>query len=80
MCQVDLLVQTKYSIYVCEIKFRRKIPKNVIDEMYAKISRMEIPKTMSIRPVLIYEGSLSNRIREEDFFDHIIHFADFLVG
>ena len=80
MCQVDLLVQTKHSIYVCEKKFRKKIQKNVIDEMYAKISRMEMPKMVSIRPVLIYEGNLSSRIREEDFFDHIIHFGDFLAG
>lgn len=48
--------------------------------MYAKISQMEMLKMVSIRPVLIYEGNISSGIREEDFFDHIIHFADFLTG
>lgn len=78
-CQVDLLIRTKYTVYVCEIKFKRKIEKNIIAEVYEKISRIPFPGMLSIRPVLIYEGDLSNKVREEDFFDCIINFSDLLL-
>jgi hypothetical protein len=78
-CQVDLIIRTKYSVYVCEVKFRRKIGKGVIDEVYEKISRIKVKNILSIRPVLIYEGMLSENLLREDFFDRIIRFSDLLV-
>jgi AAA+ ATPase superfamily predicted ATPase len=77
-CQVDLIIKTKYSVYVCEVKFRRKIGKGVIDEVYEKISRIKFKELLSIRPVLIYEGMLSENLLREDFFDRIIRFSDLL--
>ena len=78
-CQVDLIITTKYSVYVCEVKFRRKIGKGVIDEVYEKISRIKFKELLSIRPILIYEGMLSDNLLREDFFDRIIRFSDLLV-
>ena len=77
-CQIDLLIQTHHTIYVCEIKFRKQIPLSVIDEVKEKIRKIEIPKTTSVRPVLIYEGQLSSNIRSENFFSHLIPFEDLL--
>lgn len=77
-CQIDLLLQSKYSVYLCEIKFRKKIDTTVIDEMLQKMSRLAIPKMTSIRPVLIYEGELSSKVLEEDFFDRVIPFSNLL--
>ena len=31
-CQIDLLIQTRHTLYPCEIKFRRQIGGSVIDE------------------------------------------------
>lgn len=75
-CQVDLLIHTKYTLYVCEIKFKRKIGRDVIDEVISKIPKIKVPSTMTVRPVLIYEGELSSQIPRENFFSHIIKLDD----
>lgn len=77
-CQIDLLIQTKHTLYVCEIKFRKHIPYNVIEEVQNKISKLKIGSTMSVRPVLIYEGELPQSIKSENFFSNIISFQDLL--
>ena len=77
-CQIDLLIQTRHTLYVCEIKFRKQISLSVIDEVKEKIRKIKIPKMTSVRPVLIYEGALSNNIESENFFSHLISFKDFL--
>ena len=77
-CQIDLLIQTRHTLYVCEIKFRKQIPLSVIDEVKEKIRKIKIPRTTSVRPVLIYEGELSGNIRSENFFSHFIPFEELL--
>ena len=77
-CQIDLLIQTRHTLYVCEIKLRKKITRHIIPEVQDKIARLKKPKNMTIRPVLIYEGELDPCIEEEDFFDRCSHFADLL--
>lgn len=78
-CQIDLLIQTKHTVYVCEIKFRKKITTDVIDEVTKKIQCLKIPKIVSTRPILIYEGELSPKIQQNDFFSHIISFDELLA-
>ena len=77
-CQIDLLIQAKHTIYVCEIKFRSKIESKVISEVKEKIRRLKKVNSCSIRPILIYQGKLSDRINEEDYFDKTICFDDLL--
>jgi uncharacterized protein len=79
-CQIDLLIQTRHTLYVCEIKFRKQITLNIIDEVKEKIRKIKVPKTMPVRPVLIYEGKLSSNIRSENFFSHLIPFEDLLLS
>ena len=79
-CQIDLLIQTRHTLYICEIKFRKQIPLSVVDEVKEKIHKIKIPKTTSVRPVLIYEGELSSNIKAENFFSHLISFEDLLHG
>jgi len=79
-CQIDLLIQAKYgTLYICEIKFKRNIDKQIIKEVAAKIEKIKKPKNTSIRPVLIYEGNISDSVLNGDFFDKIIYFGDLLV-
>ncbi len=73
-CQIDLLIQCRQSIYVCEIKFCTKITADVIDEVSEKINKLPISKGISIRPVLIYQGELSRQIEQANFFTHLIPF------
>jgi len=77
-CQVDLLIQCRYAIYVCEIKFGQKISPEVIDEVSEKIRKLGLSKGLSIRPVLIYQGELSSKIVQANFFTHLIPFEQFL--
>lgn len=77
-CQVDLLIQCPYTIYVIEVKLRAKITSEVIEEVREKMNRLEIPKGISIRPVLIYEGELSPQIVRANFFAHLISFDQLL--
>ena len=76
--QVDLLIQCKNTIYLCEIKLRNTITSSVIDDMKAKISRINIPSTTTIRPVLIYVGSLESAVEKSGFFDCLLSFDELL--
>lgn len=77
-CQIDLLIQTKHTVYIVEIKFRKVVDKSVIEEVSQKIRRLKYKQHYSIRPVLIYLGELSESIAKSEFFSNIIHFEDLL--
>jgi uncharacterized protein len=77
-CQIDLLIQCRYCLYICEIKFGQKISADVVGEVTEKISKLSIPKGVSIRPVLIYQGELSRQIAQANFFTHLIPFESLL--
>lgn len=79
-CQIDLLLITKYSIYFCEMKFRKKVSKQVIREVIEKSGKLRIPKHLSVRPVLIYSGDIDPAIETEDYFFRIIHMEEFFRG
>ena len=51
----------------------------VINEIDKKIATLKKPKNISIRPVLIYEGELSESVVESDYFDKTIHFGKLLT-
>lgn len=78
-CQIDLLIHTRYALYVCELKFRRRISTRVIDEVQDKIHRLKRPKNMTVRPVLVYDGELAPGVEDVDFFDKCIDFGGLLV-
>ncbi len=73
-CQVDLLIRTRRSIYVVEIKLRQTIPHNTIDEVEEKIRRLKLPKGTPCRRVLVYHGELEPRLVSEDYFDFLVPF------
>lgn len=77
-CQIDLLIQTRHTVYVCEIKFSKNIDFSIIDEMKQKIRKLKIAKEMSIRPVLIYQGKLAPKVIEENYFSNLISFDQLL--
>ncbi len=81
-CQIDLLIQTINSLYVCEIKLQKKIRRSVEDDVKRKIAALKtskIPKHLNIFPVLIFSGSLTQNLKKSDYFIKKIDFADFLT-
>ena len=77
-CQIDLLIQTKNTLYICELKARRDIDVSVISEVKNKVKILKHPSSLSIRTVLVYAGSLDQKIIEENYFDEIIELGQLL--
>ena len=75
-CQIDLLVQTRRSVCIVEIKRRHDIGADVVDAVAAKVSRLRVARGTSVRTALVYEGHLSPSVREEGFFDFLVSSAD----
>ncbi len=78
-CQIDLLIQTRSTLYICEIKYRKNIGNEVLDEVKEKIEKLKVKKTMSVRPILIHVGELSPAIEDEDYFDQIINLNELMT-
>ena len=76
--QIDLLVQTRKSLYVVEVKRRRNIGESVEAEVAGKVAKLRHPHGMSIRTALVYEGELAPVVRGNGYFDAIVPVAGLL--
>lgn len=79
-CQIDLLIRTRQSLYIVEMKFRKRTGAEVIDEMKEKVTRLKLPKGQSFRTVLIHSGELDPAIEASDYFDFIIAADEMVAG
>ena len=77
-CQIDLLVLTERTAFVVEVKRRKEIGHGIIDEVKAKVEALRVPKNLSVRTALVYEGSLSPRIEADRYFDFVVDAGCFL--
>ncbi|MBS0656583.1 MAG: ATPase, partial [Verrucomicrobia bacterium] len=77
-CQIDYLVQTRFScLYVFEVKFRQEpLGREVIDEMQQKLSVLKLPHGFSVRPILIHVNGVDESVRDSGFFARIIDFSE----
>ena len=78
-CQVDLLIRTRQSLYVFEVKFRRQIDKTILSEVRQKVERLKAPRSLSMRTGLIFQGELHPEIEPSDYFDFLIPFENLLL-
>ena len=76
--QIDLLVQTRKSVYVVEIKRKKLIGESIETEVAEKAARLRHPRGMSVRTALVYEGELAPVVRGNGYFDAIVSAADLL--
>ena len=77
--QIDMLVQLPRSVYVIETKRKSAIGVTVEEEVQRKIDRLGVPKTKSVKTVLVYDGALAPELEEDGFFDFLVP-ADRLLG
>ena len=77
-CQIDLLVQTRRTACVVEVKRRREIGREVVDEADAKIKALSLPPGVSARAALVYDGALSPVVEADGYFDSIVPFRRLL--
>jgi AAA+ ATPase superfamily predicted ATPase len=79
-CQIDLLILSRHNtLYLCEIKCRKKIGADVICEVEDKIKRLKLPRNFSIRPCLIYTGEISEELTHSDYFDQLVNVEELLL-
>ena len=76
--QVDLLLQTRRSVYLVEIKRRHEIGRDVIDEMAEKVRRLPRRKDISVRTALVYDGHLAPIVEADGYFDSIVPFRSLM--
>ncbi len=79
-CQIDLMIRTKRSLYLFEIKFRNRIGTEVADEMCEKIRKLKLPPTQSVRTGLIYQGELTHDLQHLDAFDYLVPAESLLIA
>jgi len=77
-CQIDLLIQGKHELYICEMKTSTYLSSSVIQEVENKIEKLITPKHISIRKALIHCSELDPKIYESEYFDNIISFDELL--
>ena len=73
-CQIDLLIQTRRALCFVEVKRKREIGREVIDEVDRKVRSIKRPDGVSARTALVYDGHLSPVAAADGYFDAIIHF------
>ena len=76
--QVDLLLQTRMSYCIVEVKRKANIGREVINEVERKRQLLPHPKNVSIRAALVYEGELAPSVEADGFFDAIVRFSDLM--
>lgn len=78
--QIDLLLQSRRTNYIIEIKRKNEIGRSIIDEVDKKVTALTRPKSVSIKTALVYEGQLAPIVEADGYFDSIISAEDLLKG
>ena len=77
-CQIDLLLQTRRSVCVVEVKRRREIGEEVEAEVARKVARLPVAHGTSVRTALVYDGHLAPVVRGNGYFDAIVSSRELL--
>lgn len=79
-CQIDLLIQTRHNaLYICEVKFSlSEVKTSVVEEMENKIKSLAVPRSYSLRSILIHVNGVSDSVIEKELFSDIVDFSSFL--
>ena len=77
-CQVDLLIQTAQSCSLVEVKRRKEIGEEVLEEVKEKLDALSLSKGISVRTALVYDGRLSATIEASGYFNALINVRELL--
>ena len=76
--QIDLLIQTRRSVYVIEVRHRKDIGEEVESEVREKCSKLNLPDNVALRTGLVYDGQLDPVVRGNAYFDVILSSREIL--
>ena len=79
-CQIDLMIQTQRMLMAVEIKRRREIGHEIIDEVSEKIRKLKFSGSLSLRTALVYDGRLSPSVAADRYFDFLIPAERFFIS
>lgn len=75
--QIDLLIQCKEAVYICEIKFRTKIDSSIIKELKEKEKKLKYDRNKyRTKFVLIFAGELTNDLKNSEFIDYFLDIGE----
>ena len=77
-CQVDLLLQSEKCVFVVEIKRKNEIGPEIEAEIAAKVKALALPRDISVRTALVYDGRLSPSVGTNGYLDAVIPAQDLL--
>lgn len=77
-CQIDLLLMSARTWWVVEIKRRREVGVEIVDEVSRKVANLRPRPGVSVRTALVYCGTLSPAVPAEGFFDILTDAHDLL--
>ena len=78
-CQIDLLIQTRKTLFVVEIKRCRQIRHGIIADVQEKVKALAHASDLSVRTALVYDGELTPSVPADRYFDFIIPATDLLL-
>ncbi len=76
--QIDLLIQTRRSVHVVEVRHRQEIGEEVESDVRAKCAKLKIPDNVAMRTGLVYDGRLDPVVRGNAYFDVILSSREIL--
>lgn len=76
--QVDLLLQTRRSLWFVEVKRKREIDREIEAEVERKVKALSRPDGVSSKTALVYDGHLSPLVSSDGYFDAVIPFRKLL--
>ena len=71
-CQIDLLIRAERMLMIVEVKRRKRIGHDIIDEVEEKVRRLRYDRRLSVRTALIYAGELAASVPADRYFDFIV--------
>jgi len=77
-CQVDLLIQTRKALCFVEVKRKKEIQRDIIEEMESKVSAIRRREGMSTFVALVHFGEVSPVVAADGYFSAIIPFKKLL--
>ena len=76
--QVDLMLQTRRSLWIVEVKRKREIDREIETEVERKVKALSCPEEVSSKMALVYDGHLSPLVESDGYFDAIVPFKSLL--
>ena len=71
---MELLIK----MYMVEVKRRKDIGEEIVEEMKGKLNVLSLPRDMSIRTALVYDGNLSPTVEAAGYFNALVNVRELL--